>query len=155
MNDLTVLTDTELEELRVAVAGEVERRAVLATAAEQAETLNASVVAALGRVDGEEWVQPAGAHDSFRAGDTVTHGGTEWESLVDWNVWEPGVSGWRQITEDPDSPPEWVQPTGAHDAYQTGDRVTFEGQVYESLIDANVWSPAVYPAGWQLILEGN
>lgn len=47
--------------------------------------------------------------------------------------------------------PEWTQPLGAHDAYQTGDRVTFNGEVYESLINANVWSPAAYPAGWQKI----
>lgn len=47
--------------------------------------------------------------------------------------------------------PEWVQPTGAHDAYNTGDRVLFGGQIYESIIDANVWSPADYPAGWQLV----
>jgi len=46
--------------------------------------------------------------------------------------------------------PEWVQPTGAHDAYQTGDLVTFEGQVWRSVIDANVWSPTAYPAGWEL-----
>ena len=37
--------------------------------------------------------------------------------------------------------PEWVQPTGAHDAYQKGDRVTHNGQVWESLIDANVREP--------------
>jgi hypothetical protein len=36
---------------------------------------------------------------------------------------------------------------GAHDAYKIGDRVRFEGKVYESTIDANVWSPLVY--GWQ------
>ena len=47
--------------------------------------------------------------------------------------------------------PDWVQPTGAHDAYNTGDQVMFEGQVWESLIDANTWSPTAYPAGWQLI----
>lgn len=44
----------------------------------------------------------------------------------------------------------WVQPTGGHDAYQTDDCVTFQGNTYESLINANVWSPAVYPAGWQI-----
>ncbi|HZK01172.1 MAG TPA: carbohydrate-binding protein, partial [Tissierellaceae bacterium] len=33
--------------------------------------------------------------------------------------------------------PEWVQPTGSHDAYNTGDKVIFEGDVYESLIDNN------------------
>jgi len=47
--------------------------------------------------------------------------------------------------------PDFVQPTGAQDAYQTGDKVIFEGATYESLIDANVWSPTAYPAGWQLI----
>lgn len=38
----------------------------------------------------------------------------------------------------------WVQPTGAHDVYQKGDRVhfpTINDPVYESLIDANVWAP--------------
>lgn len=45
--------------------------------------------------------------------------------------------------------PEWVQPTGTQDAYNKGDRVTFEGRHYISLIDANVYSPAVYPAGWK------
>lgn len=43
----------------------------------------------------------------------------------------------------------FVQPTGAQDAYHIGDVVTFEGKTYESLIDANVWSPTGYPAGWQ------
>jgi len=46
---------------------------------------------------------------------------------------------------------EWIQPTGSHDAYNTGDRVTFNDVVYESLIDSNVWSPEVYPAGWQKV----
>lgn len=46
---------------------------------------------------------------------------------------------------------EWVQPAGAHDAYQIGDKVLFEGSIYESLIDANTWSPTAYPQGWQLI----
>ena len=47
--------------------------------------------------------------------------------------------------------PEWQQPTGGHDAYNIGDKVTFEGKVYESTIDANTWSPTAYPQGWQLV----
>lgn len=47
--------------------------------------------------------------------------------------------------------PEWVQPTGAHDAYNIGDRVVFNGAVYESLIDGNVWSPEIRPEDWKLI----
>jgi hypothetical protein len=46
------------------------------------------------------------------------------------------------------APDEWAQPVGASDAYALGDRVTFQGQVWESTIDANVWSPTAYPAGW-------
>ena len=43
----------------------------------------------------------------------------------------------------------FIQPTGAHDAYKMGDKVKFEQKHYISLIDANVWSPADYPAGWE------
>lgn len=45
----------------------------------------------------------------------------------------------------------WVQPTGAHDAYAKGARVVFGGKTYESLIDANTWSPSVYPQGWKAL----
>lgn len=49
-------------------------------------------------------------------------------------------------TEEPDAIPEWVQPSGAHDAYKTGDRVLYQGKVYESTMDGNVWAPDV--TGW-------
>lgn len=45
--------------------------------------------------------------------------------------------------------PVWSQPTGAHDAYNTGDVVNYNGVLYKSLIDGNVYSPETYPAGWQ------
>ncbi len=47
---------------------------------------------------------------------------------------------------------EWVRPDSAN-PYMKGDKVKFEGQVYESLIDNNVWSPADYPQGWQEVTE--
>lgn len=47
-----------------------------------------------------------------------------------------------------DEYPEFVQPTGAHDAYGIGAKVTYNGKHYRSLIDNNVWSPDAYPAGW-------
>ena len=47
-----------------------------------------------------EWVQPTGAHDAYPKGAHVMHGGTEWISDVDANVWEPGVSGWTQVGGD-------------------------------------------------------
>lgn len=43
--------------------------------------------------------------------------------------------------------PEWVQPTGAQDAYIVGDRVRHHGATWESEFDANVWEPGVY--GWE------
>lgn len=51
---------------------------------------------------------------------------------------------------EPEEWPEWAQPTGAHDSYQTGDKVTYNGQRYVSLIDGNVWSPEAYPDGWEV-----
>lgn len=48
---------------------------------------------------------------------------------------------------------DFVQPTGAHDAYQIGDKVRYNGQIYESLINGNVWAPDVYPAGWKAVNE--
>ena len=52
--------------------------------------------------------------------------------------------------QDGTEPGEWVQPDSTN-PYKKGDRVIFEGHVYESLIDGNVWSPSAYPAGWQLV----
>jgi len=49
--------------------------------------------------------------------------------------------------------PLWNQPAGGHDAYNQDDKVIYEGNVYKSLINANVWSPSSYPAGWELIGE--
>jgi len=47
--------------------------------------------------------------------------------------------------------PDFVPPTGTQDAYMTGDKVTFNGEHYESLIDNNTWSPADYPSGWNKV----
>ena len=44
---------------------------------------------------------------------------------------------------------EFKQPTGAHDAYKKGDKVRYNGKVYESLIDNNAYSPVSYPQGWK------
>ena len=67
-------------------------------------------------------------------------------SQVDWT---PDITPALFVVVSLDEWPEFVQPTGAHDAYKKGDKVTFEGKHYISLIDGNVYSPAAYPAGWQ------
>ena len=63
--------------------------------------------------------------------------------------WTPDITPALFVAVSLDEWPEFVQPTGAHDAYKKGDKVTFEGKHYISLIDANVYSPTAYPAGWQ------
>lgn len=63
--------------------------------------------------------------------------------------WTPDITPAMFVVVSLDEWPEFVQPTGAHDAYKKGDKVTFNGKHYISLIDANVYSPAAYPAGWQ------
>lgn len=49
--------------------------------------------------------------------------------------------------------PVWSQPTGAHDAYNTGDIVDYNGALYKSVIDGNVYSPNAYPEGWEEYAE--
>ena len=43
--------------------------------------------------------------------------------------------------------PDWIQPTGAHNAYEKGDKVTHDGKRWVSTADANTWEPGVY--GWE------
>ena len=69
--------------------------------------------------------------------------------------WEPDKTPalWTGVAK-PGEIPVWRQPTGAQDAYSKGDRVHYpdaDGPVYESVVDANVYSPEAYPAGWRLV----
>lgn len=45
--------------------------------------------------------------------------------------------------------PEFVAPSGAQDAYNVGDKITFEGKHYVCRIDGTVFSPAEYPQAWE------
>lgn len=53
-------------------------------------------------------------------------------------------------TTPADEWPEFVQPTGAHDAYKVGDKITYNGQHYICKMDGCVWTPDAYPAGWEV-----
>ena len=127
------------------------------------------------------WTQPLCAVDAYNLGDIVSYNGKLYKSIINANVWAPDAypAGWEEYTEstsggdsgetggggsgtteptEPETPstetiPDFVQPTGAHDAYKKGDKVKFEGKVYESLIDANTYSPSAYPAGWKEVTE--
>lgn len=66
--------------------------------------------------------------------------------------WEPpNVPALFTEIAKPGEIPVWKQPTGAQDAYMTGDKVHYPGEndpVYISTVDNNVWAPDVY--GWTL-----
>lgn len=65
--------------------------------------------------------------------------------------WTPDAASslYKKIGVTDDGYPEWVQPLGATDAYNQGDIVSYNGKLYRSTIDGNVWAPDAYPAGWE------
>lgn len=71
-------------------------------------------------------------------------------SQSDWTP-DAASSLYVEIADPAEEWSEFKQPTGAHDAYAKDDKITFEGKHYISLIDANVYSPTAYPAGWSLV----
>lgn len=89
------------------------------------------------------------------AGDEVVYNGSVYEVLQGHTLqadWIPGqVPALYRLKGDPGEEwPEFVHPTGAHDCYNEGDKVTFEGQHYICKMNNCAYSPAEYPAGWQI-----
>ena len=71
-------------------------------------------------------------------------------SQADWTPTTAPSLWTKVLIPDSDTIPEWEQPDSTN-GYSKGDKVTYNGTVYESLIDNNVWSPDAYPAGWQIV----
>lgn len=89
-----------------------------------------------------EW---SGDSVAYTAGDIVAYDGTLYRIVTphtSQGSWAPDVAPalWEPCAPD-GVIPEWQQPSGAHDAYQIGDRVTHNGQVWESLVNGNTWEP--------------
>ena len=90
---------------------------------------------------------------AYAVGDRVQHDGTLYKcaqahtSQADWT---PDATQALWVVVSIEEFPEWVQPTGAHDAYNIGDKVSYNGQRYICTTDANVYAPGVY--GWDLII---
>ena len=88
-------------------------------------------------------------------GDRVKHEGKLYKvvqahtSQADWKP-DNTPSLYTPIGLDEKGYPVWSKPSGAHDAYNTGDIVDYNGTLYKSLIDGNVYSPEEYPAGWEV-----
>lgn len=69
-------------------------------------------------------------------------------SAAEWTP-DTATSLYKSIGITEDGYPTWVQPLGATDAYKKGDIVSYNGKLYRSTIDGNVWAPDAYPAGWE------
>ena len=91
---------------------------------------------------------------TYSVGDRVRHGDALYRCLQAHGAqaqWSPdqAPSLWaRVLIPDPDVVPEWVQPDSTN-PYMSGDRVTHNGQTWESTVDNNVWEPGVY--GWSVV----
>ena len=103
------------------------------------------------------------AGKEYVVGDRVLYLGTLYKVIqahTSQYGWEPDITpslfAKNLIVKDDDGEqvdiPEWEQPDSTN-PYMKGDKVKFEGKIYQSLIDNNVWSPAAYPQGWEEVNE--
>ena len=110
------------------------------------------------------WLFPKSqANIQYEVGHRVLYLGTLYKVIqahTSQQGWEPDITpslfAKNLIVKDDDGEqvdiPEWEQP-GSTNPYMKGDKVKFEGKIYQSLIDQNVWSPAAYPQGWEEVNE--
>ena len=88
----------------------------------------------------------------YHVDDKVQYGGILYKCLQDHvaqAAWTPvaATSLWTKVLiPDPTVVPEWEQPDSTN-PYQIGDKVMYNGKIYECIIANNVWAPDVY--GWQ------
>lgn len=98
---------------------------------------------------------------AYAVGDVVSYGANSTgdpqlyrvvQAHTSQDNWLPSESAslYASFGLNPAGYPLWSQPSGAHDAYNTGDIVDYNGTLYRSLIDGNTWSPEAYPAGWEV-----
>ena len=93
-------------------------------------------------------------NEYFEKGERRRHDGVLYrceQSHTSQEDWTPDLTPalWTPVAE-PGEIPVWKQPTGAQDAYQTGNKVyypTKDDDIFVSLVDNNVWPPDVY--GWR------
>lgn len=105
-------------------------------------------------IEGVQLFPAWSAEAAYLVGDRVRYNNILYKCLQNHAAqesWTPEAapSLWaRVLIPDPDVIPEWIQPDSTN-PYQIGDKVTYNGQTYESTIANNVWAPDVY--GWVLV----
>ena len=86
---------------------------------------------------------------AYAVGDRIQYEGILYRCVqahTSQDDWTPDITPALWVVVSVDEWPEWVQPQGAHDAYNTGDKVSYNGKHWISTIDANIYAPGVY--GW-------
>lgn len=160
LTDAETWTDDDLDELRVAVLAEQERRYRIATAPIQAEQIaqqyhedREAELPPLSEGQHRVWIQPTGAHDAYPVGAIVAHAGKVWRNTIPANVWEPGTGDlWEDVTAsapDPETVPTGTPWDGNSKSYKAGDLVTYKGTTYR-VVQAHTsqagWTPDAVPA---------
>ena len=96
---------------------------------------------------------------SYKAGKRIIYEGVLYKVLQDHTSqegWTPNAahSLFAKVINETITGeiPDWEQPDSTN-AYMKGNKVKFNGKIYESVIDNNVWSPTAYPSGWKEVTE--
>lgn len=126
---------------------------------EEAKAIRASISGLAKKADDETLINNKDAFPYwngggvvYKRGDIVQYLNKVYRVLLDHVSqldWTPivAVSLFTEISLD--EFPDWMQPTGAHDAYAKGDKCSHNGKHWVSNIDSNVWEPGV--TGWDEI----
>jgi hypothetical protein len=94
----------------------------------------------------------------YKKGDRVNYNGVLYKCLFDHVsqvTWKPDKSPslfTKVLTSDDGTPQEWEQPNSTN-PYMKGDKVTYQGKIYESTIDNNILSPTEFPQGWKEVTQ--
>lgn len=95
---------------------------------------------------------------NYKKGERITYKGILYKVLQDHTSqgnWTPEAAPSlfaKVLTSTTGEILEWEQPDSTN-PYMKGDKVKYNGKIYESLIDNNVWAPDAYPLGWKEIKE--
>lgn len=131
---------------------------------EEAEQLRLELNNIIGEMTDEEAVERPILFPNWKSGkeytvnERIRYGGRIFKVLQnhtsqdDWTPSRTPSLFAEILTSEDGEPQEWQQPSSIN-PYLTGDKVIYNGLVYESLIDNNTWSPEDYPQGWKLISE--
>jgi hypothetical protein len=90
---------------------------------------------------------------AYAVGERTEYNGTLYrvvQAHTSQSDWTPNVTPALWVAVSLDEYPQWVQPTGSHDAYNVGDKVAYNEKKWVSVVDGNVWEPGIY--GWDEVM---